>query len=113
MTADLYDILTFLATETVSSALELPFRESVKLFLSRHARVTFPPSPFPGLLTWQILFRVGDLVESSDLSPVVVALDIVEEDVTKSSRSVYCNQCRVVGESTRPESRLPVTSCLT
>jgi hypothetical protein len=32
----------------------------------------------------------------------VVSLDVVEEDVARS-RSVYCDQCRVVGELTQLE----------
>ncbi|XP_009366883.2 LOW QUALITY PROTEIN: PHD finger protein At1g33420 [Pyrus x bretschneideri] len=33
---------------------------------------------------------------------VVLPLDVVEEDVTRSRRSVYCDQCRVVGWSGHP-----------
>ena len=48
------------------------------------------------------------MLDGPDISSVVLALDIVEEDVTRSSRSVYCNQCRVVGESAHhpPESAM-------
>ncbi|KAJ6379646.1 hypothetical protein OIU76_016318 [Salix suchowensis] len=102
VTANLYDILSFpSADDSVSPA--VPFRDNIKTFLSCHARVTFLPSLFPSLLTWQILFRIGDLVlDGPGISPVVLALDIVEEDVTKSPRSVYCNQCRVAGWSGHP-----------
>lgn len=99
VTADLYDFLSFPAAGDSSSA--VPFRNCVQRFLSDHARITFPPSLFPSLMTWQILFRVGDLVDGADLSPAMVTLDIVEEDVTRSRGSVYCDQCRVVGESNR------------
>ncbi|KAF2308777.1 hypothetical protein GH714_017728 [Hevea brasiliensis] len=105
VTANLYDFFTFPDGPSLDEDLAKPFREAIKLFLSRHARVTFPPPLFPCLLTWQIMFRVGDLVEGPDLSPVVVVLDIVEEDVTGSSRSPYCNQCRVVGWSGHPVCR--------
>lgn len=53
------------------------------------------PAAFPHLLTWQIAFRIG---ESDGEEEPIVALDVVEEDVTRS-RSLYCDQCRVVGES--------------
>ncbi|CAN1841886.1 PHD finger protein At1g33420 [Linum perenne] len=102
ITADLHDFLTFPAAGGEEAG---PFRETVKAFLSNHARLTFPPSLFPSLLTWQIAFRIGDLVDGPDLSPLVVSLDIVEEDVTRSPRSVYCNQCRVVGWSSHPVCR--------
>uniref|UniRef100_A0A5B7BDD2 PHD-type domain-containing protein n=1 Tax=Davidia involucrata TaxID=16924 RepID=A0A5B7BDD2_DAVIN len=100
ITADLNDFLSFpAAADTVFG---VGFRSSVQCFLSRHARPTFPPSLFPCLMTWQILFRIGDLVAEDDGGgPAVVALDIVEEDVTRS-RSVYCDQCRVVGWSGHP-----------
>ncbi|XP_020214399.1 PHD finger protein At1g33420 [Cajanus cajan] len=103
VTADLYDFLTFPAAADASSC--EPFRNCVQRFLSDNARITFPPSLFPSLMTWQILFRVGDLVEGPDLSPAMVTLDIVEEDVTRSRTSVYCDQCRVVGWSGHPVCR--------
>ena len=61
----------------------------------------FPPpsSLFPHLLTSQILFRVGDATDGPDSLPALVCLDIVEEDVA-ISRSIYCDQCRVVGQLT-------------
>ncbi|XP_061375222.1 PHD finger protein At1g33420-like [Gastrolobium bilobum] len=97
--ADPYDFLTFPA------AAGEPFRTSVQCFLSNHARLTLPPSLFPSLVTWQILFRVGSVVGGPDLSPAVVALDIVEEDVIQSRNSVYCDQCRVIGWSGNPVCR--------
>jgi hypothetical protein len=99
VTADLYDFLTFPPVSDNSAA--VPFRTDVHRFVSEHARVTFPPSLFSSLMTWQILFRIGDFGDGSDLSTAMVALDIVEEDVTQSRSSVYCDQCRVVGESNR------------
>ncbi|KAJ7949628.1 PHD finger protein [Quillaja saponaria] len=106
VTADLYDLLTFPAAgDSCCAETGDPFRKSVQHFLSSHAQITFPPSLFPCLMTWQILFRVGDVVDGPDLSPVMVALDIVEEDVTRSRRSVYCDQCRVVGWSGHPVCR--------
>jgi hypothetical protein len=72
----------------------------VRTFLATHARVTFPPSTlFSSLMTWQIMLRPGDSTDGSDLSSKLVSLDVVEEDVTRSSRSVYCEHCCVVGES--------------
>ncbi|XP_061359413.1 PHD finger protein At1g33420-like [Gastrolobium bilobum] len=103
VTADLYDFLTFPAAGDDSSS--VAFRNSVQRFLYDHARITFPPSLFPSLMTWRILFRVGELVDGPDLSPATVTLDIVEEDVTRSRSSVYCDQCRVVGWSGHPVCR--------
>ncbi|KAE9444750.1 hypothetical protein RHGRI_022235 [Rhododendron griersonianum] len=98
VTADLNDFLTFPSAAVVDDVGSIPFRTSVRAFLSKHAALPPPSSLFPHLLTWQILFRVGDLTaEGPDASPAVVCLDVVEEDVARS-RSVYCDQCRVVGE---------------
>ncbi|XAR51055.1 hypothetical protein NMG60_11005565 [Bertholletia excelsa] len=99
VTADLSDFLSFPSSGDGAGG---PFRTSVREFLSKHA--TLPPlsSLFPHLLTWQVLFRVGDLTDDGpDASPAVVCLDIVEEDVSRS-RSIYCDQCRVVGWSGNP-----------
>ncbi|OWM65707.1 hypothetical protein CDL15_Pgr015131 [Punica granatum] len=98
VTADLYDFLNFTVEANEPSG--DPFRLRISSFLSRHARLTFAPSLFSSIVAWQILFRIGDL----DSSTAVVALDIVEEDVTRS-RSVYCDQCRVVGWSSHPVCR--------
>ncbi|GLT74641.1 hypothetical protein SLA2020_464280 [Shorea laevis] len=105
VTADLPDFIAF-PPPAVGSV--KPFRVAVRSFLSNNARLTvaFPPPVLPCLMTWQILFRVGDLMsDGPDLAPVVVALDVVEEDVTRSTRSVYCDQCRVVGWSGHPVCR--------
>ncbi|KAK1587373.1 hypothetical protein Q3G72_012214 [Acer saccharum] len=101
VTADLYDFLTFPAVEG-SGAME-PFRVNVRTFLSQHAMPPPPTSLFPHLLTWQILFRVGDVMMDGpdSMAPMTVWLDVVEEDVARS-RSVYCDQCRVVGWSGNP-----------
>ncbi|XP_019083215.1 PREDICTED: PHD finger protein At1g33420-like [Camelina sativa] len=57
-------------------------------------------------MTWQIMLRPGDSPDgASDLSSRVISLDVVEEDVTRSSRSVYCDHCRVVGWSSHPLCR--------
>lgn len=98
VTADLYDFLSFpaVAGERIAAG---PFRTNVRTFLTRHALLPPPSSLFPHLVTWQVLFRAGDLTESPEsMSPAVVCLDIVEEEVARS-RSVYCDQCRVVGWS--------------
>ncbi|KAJ9547384.1 hypothetical protein OSB04_019927 [Centaurea solstitialis] len=94
VTADLTDFLTF-PEHSSSSAAAGPFRTTVREFLLRHALLPPPSSLLPHLLTWQILFRVGGDSASS------VCLDVVEEDVVRS-RSVYCDQCRVVGWSGNP-----------
>uniref|UniRef100_A0A5B6YQJ3 Uncharacterized protein n=1 Tax=Davidia involucrata TaxID=16924 RepID=A0A5B6YQJ3_DAVIN len=94
VTADLNDFLTFPSGDASAVG---SFRTSVRAFLSKHAILPPPSSLFPHLLTWQILFRVGDLTDGPDSSSSVVCLDVVEEDVARS-RSVYCDQCRVVGE---------------
>lgn len=107
VTADLYDFLSFPSSSMSAASPDDsdhdhlftgPFRTNVRTFLSKHALLPPPSSLFPHLLTWQILFRIGDLVDGPDSQPAVVYLDIVEEDVPRS-RSVYCDQCRVVGES--------------
>ncbi|KAL8047400.1 hypothetical protein ABFS82_08G243800 [Erythranthe guttata] len=101
VTADLSDFLTFpTAGDLASPAASKPFRTTVRAFLTKHALLPPPSSLFPHLLTWQILFRVGDLA-GDDGGPAVVCLDVVEEDVARS-RSVYCDQCRVVGWSSNP-----------
>lgn len=100
VTADLCDFLTFPSAADEFSG---PFRSNVRSFLSKHARLPsfFAPVIFPYLLTWQIAFRIGE-VDGQDSSQVAtIALDVVEEDVTRS-RSVYCDQCRVVGWSGHP-----------
>lgn len=107
VTADLHDFLTFPSSPSSSSSsvdgkdgLSCgPFRTRVREFLTRNALLPPPSSLFPHLLTWQMMFRVGDLTDGPDSLPEAVCLDVVEEDVTRS-RSVYCDQCRVVGEST-------------
>ncbi|KAB5561143.1 hypothetical protein DKX38_006100 [Salix brachista] len=98
VTADLYNFLTFPASSSSSPPPPGgPFRANVRSFLTEHALLSPPSSLFPHLLTWQISFRVGDLVEcgGGEAGPEVVSLDVVEEDVARS-RSVYCDQCRVV-----------------
>ncbi|XP_060182692.1 PHD finger protein At1g33420 [Lycium barbarum] len=99
VTADLNDFLTF---PNADNAVSGPFRTTVKAFLSKHALLPPPSSLFPHLLTWQIVLRVGDLTNGDgDSSPSVVCLDVIEEDVARC-RSVYCDQCRVVGWSSNP-----------
>ncbi|KAJ0769979.1 hypothetical protein HanLR1_Chr03g0118481 [Helianthus annuus] len=95
VTADLNDFLTFPSAEHAAGK---PFRTTVREFLLRHALLPPPSSVLPHLLTWQVLFRVGE--QNGDDS---VCLDVVEEDVIRS-RSVYCDQCRVVGELTQSDS---------
>lgn len=99
-----YDFLTFPAAGDFSSG-GTPFRSAVQRFLSTHARPMFPNTLFPRLMTWTIQFRVGNgnsPVVAGEGEDDVVTLYVVEEDVARSSRSVYCDQCRVVGESTTP-----------
>ncbi|KAG8054541.1 hypothetical protein GUJ93_ZPchr0001g29348 [Zizania palustris] len=82
------------------------FREAVRGFLARYARLLPLPSIFspaaaaapPHLLTWRVSLRVG---EEWDEEGGGVELNVVEEDVLRS-RSVYCDQCRVVGWSGHP-----------
>ncbi|KAL6552258.1 hypothetical protein OROGR_008412 [Orobanche gracilis] len=104
VTAELRDFLTFPTPSDLPSAAAAarPFRTAVRAFLTKHALLPPPSSLFPHLLTWQILFRVGDLT-GDDGGPATACLDIVEEDVARS-RSVYCDQCRVVGWSSNPVS---------
>ncbi|KAG5223884.1 PHD finger protein [Salix suchowensis] len=109
VTADLYNFLSFPSSPSSSSSSYSPppprgpFRSNIRSFLTEHALLPPPSSLFPHLLTWQISFQVGDLVECSgaDAGGGVVCLDVVEEDVARS-RSVYCDQCRVVGWSGHP-----------
>lgn len=108
VTADLHDFLTFPSSSSSSSSSvdckdglsDGPFRTRVREFLARNALLPPPSSLFPHLMTWQMLFRVGDQTDGPDSLPSVVCLDVVEEDVTRS-RSLYCDQCRVVGESSQ------------
>ncbi|KAG2665236.1 hypothetical protein I3843_16G116900 [Carya illinoinensis] len=109
VTADLHDFLTFpSSSSSSSSSVDCkdglsggPFRTRVREFLARNALHPPPSSLFPHLMTWQMLFRVGDQTDGPDSLPSVVCLDVVEEDVTRS-RSLYCDQCRVVGWSGHP-----------
>ncbi|KAL6228153.1 PREDICTED: PHD finger protein At1g33420-like [Fragaria vesca subsp. vesca] len=106
ITADLNDFFTFPSSSAGATG---PFRTVVREFLSNHALVPPPSSLFPHLMTWQILFRVGDAADQLPATAAsadgpdspVVCLDIVEEDVARS-RNVYCDQCRVVGWSGHP-----------
>ncbi|KAL6840161.1 hypothetical protein ACP4OV_029971 [Aristida adscensionis] len=82
------------------------FREAVRGFLARHARLLPLPSIFspaaaaapPHLLIWRVSLSVG---EDGEDGGGRVELNVVEEDVLRS-RSVYCDQCRVVGWSGHP-----------
>ncbi|XP_058770693.1 PHD finger protein At1g33420-like [Vicia villosa] len=103
VTADHHDFFTFpspslAASESFSIG---PFRSNIRSFLTKYALLPPPSALFPHLLTWQILFRVGEITEGSESGPAVVCLDVVEEDVARS-RSVYCDQCRVFGWSGNP-----------
>jgi hypothetical protein len=110
VTADLYNFLSFPSSPSSSSSSSSPppprgpFRSNIRSFLTEHALLPPPSSLFPHLLTWQISFQVGDLVGcgGAEAGGGVVSLDVVEEDVARS-RSVYCDQCRVVGELTQLE----------
>ncbi|CAH2035201.1 unnamed protein product [Thlaspi arvense] len=83
-----------------------PFRDGVRSFFSTHARVTFPASTlFSSLMMWKTLLRHGDSTDGPDLSSRLLSLEIVEEDVTRSSRSIYCDHCQVVGWSSNPVCR--------
>ncbi|XP_031400718.1 PHD finger protein At1g33420-like [Punica granatum] len=96
VTADLHNFFTFPEAAAPPTSYPLfPFRANVREFLSKHALLPPPSSLFPHLIAWQVLFRAGDLPDS------VVCLDVIEEDVARS-RSVYCDQCRVVGWSDHP-----------
>lgn len=100
VTADCHDFFSFpsAASDAIPGA---PFRTAAPSFLSKHARMTCSmTSLFPALTTWQILFRVGDSVAGEEGGAAVVTLYVVEEDVVTSGRSIYCDQCRVVGELT-------------
>ncbi|XXG40495.1 hypothetical protein AAC387_Pa01g1198 [Persea americana] len=99
VTVYLHDFLTFpSAGDGISVKLDGLFRSNVRSFLSKHARMPsmFVPALFPH--TWQIAFRIGES-NGVTIEPVVV-LDVVEEDVI-TSRFVYCDYYRVVGESSR------------
>ncbi|XP_052142719.1 PHD finger protein At1g33420 [Oryza glaberrima] len=84
------------------------FREAVRGFLARYARLLPLPSIFspaaaaapPHLLTWRVSLRVGEEGDEEG-GGGAVELNVVEEDVLRS-RSVYCDQCRVVGWSGHP-----------
>ncbi|KAL9269842.1 PHD finger protein-like protein [Drosera capensis] len=98
VTADLPDIHTFPSSSTSSSSIRAaPFRVRVIEFLRKHAASPPPSSLSPKLMCLQVLLRIGEAEDQ-----VVVGLDVVEEEVARSSRSVYCDQCRVVGWSGHP-----------
>ncbi|XP_021734725.1 PHD finger protein At1g33420-like [Chenopodium quinoa] len=102
VTAEFPDFLSFPAPGSGQRIAGAPFRSNIKAFLARHALLPPPSSLLPHLVTWQVLFRAGDSPESPvNSSPPVVCVDVVEEDVARS-RSVYCDQCRVVGWSGHP-----------
>ncbi|XP_026446219.1 PHD finger protein At1g33420-like [Papaver somniferum] len=102
VTADLKDFLTFpSASDEFSGDFDGPFRSNILSFLKNYAQISPPVCLFPHLLVWQITFRIGNLKEDPDSIPAVVTLDVVEEDVPKS-RSVYCDNCKVVGWSGHP-----------
>ncbi|KAK9095779.1 hypothetical protein Sjap_021276 [Stephania japonica] len=104
VSADLYDFMKFpdVETEVPDRRLRGCFRGNIRSFLTKHGRYTAPCSLFPHLMIWQVLLRIGDFVDDRDgSSPAVVTLDVIEEDVTKS-RSIYCDQCRVIGWSNHP-----------
>ncbi|KAI7744583.1 hypothetical protein M8C21_001711 [Ambrosia artemisiifolia] len=89
----LNDFLTFPSDKLTPVG---PFRSTIRTFLLRHALLPPLSSVLPNLLTWQMLFRVG-----GDGGEASVCVDVVEEDVV-GSRSVFCDQCRVVGWSGNP-----------
>lgn len=97
--SDLDDFLTFPQPST--DKLSDPFRLKVRAFLSKHGYLPSPPSICSSLLVWQIYFRIGESNRDSEENKEIVTLDAVEEDV-QCSRSVYCDQCRVIGWSGHP-----------
>ena len=103
---DIYDFFTFPAAGgsisgdfTVGGDGE-PFWKMVPRFITTYASLTYPPSLFSSLMTWHVTLTIVGGAERPDLSPATVNLDVVEEDVTRSKSSVYCDQCRVIGELT-------------
>ncbi|KAJ6801144.1 putative PHD finger protein [Iris pallida] len=111
VTADLHDFLTF-PLPSAAGGSGGDFRSSVRSFLARHCRLPPPASSVlsplavtsVSLLTWRVTFRIGKGEEEGDgmgRRNGVVEMDVVEEDVRRS-RSVYCDQCRVVGWSGHP-----------
>ncbi|MCL7033993.1 hypothetical protein MKW94_002387 [Papaver nudicaule] len=101
VTADLKDFLTFpAAPDQFSGDLFGPFRSNIEKFLQKN-RQSQPASISPHLKFCQIMFRIGNLKEGPDSTPAVVTLDVLEEEV-QNSRSVYCDQCKVVGWSGHP-----------
>ncbi|KAK8946920.1 PHD finger protein [Platanthera zijinensis] len=120
VTADLYDFFSF-PSDAAARDLDGPFRSNVQIFLSRHARLLPPPSILPPpspppaghLLTWRIGYGLGEgdvgfgeevLSPAEAAAMATIELDVVEEDMTRS-KSVYCDQCRVVGWSGHPVCR--------
>lgn len=98
VTVDLYDFLTFPSTSSsFGFGGTTPFRANIRSFLTKHALMPPLSSLFPHMMIWQIVLRVDDVTDNFDPSSSVVCLDVVEEDVARS-RSIYCDQCRVVGK---------------
>ncbi|ONK56767.1 uncharacterized protein A4U43_C10F12690 [Asparagus officinalis] len=101
VTADLLDFLAFSSVIDAGGRIsEGAFRSSVRSFLSKHARLPPPPPALiftpSAMTTWRVSFRIG--------GEGIVEMDIVEEEVIRS-KSVYCDQCRVVGWSGHPVCR--------
>ncbi|XP_020106701.1 PHD finger protein At1g33420-like [Ananas comosus] len=111
VTADLCDFLAFPAGGGVEF-FRGPFRENVRAFLSRRARIAPPPRAASAtaaeserLVTWRIAFRVGKMDGGfAQDAAAAVELDVVEEDVARSSK-IYCEHCRVTGWSGHPVCR--------
>ncbi|KAJ6309569.1 hypothetical protein OIU77_015137 [Salix suchowensis] len=100
VTADLYNFLSFPSSPSSSSSSSSPppprgpFRSNIRSFLTEHALLPPPSLLFPHLLTWQISFQVGDLVECSGAE----AGGRIEEGSSgvKHGASLECKTCNHV-----------------
>ncbi|KAG6500430.1 hypothetical protein ZIOFF_040275 [Zingiber officinale] len=101
-----FDLLTF-PDDDGAVGLDGPFRENVRLFLSLHDRPLAPPpilassstpsADGPHLLTWRVPFCVGSVDGKEGTPAPDVELYVLEEEVLRS-KSIYCDQRRVVGK---------------
>ncbi|KAG6528698.1 PHD finger protein At1g33420-like [Zingiber officinale] len=110
VTATPFDFLTF-PGDVGAVGLDGPFRENIRIFLSLHGRPlaalpilapsAAPSVDRPHLLTWRVPFRVSSADGREGTPAPDVELYVLEEDVLQS-KSIYCDQCRVVGWSDHP-----------
>ncbi|XP_074558511.1 PHD finger protein At1g33420-like [Curcuma longa] len=106
VTAAPFDLVTF-PDDDGAVGLDGPFRENIRLLLSLHGRPLAPPSD-PRVLVHRLRRSAasahleGGSDDGHEGTPAPdVELYVLEEDVLRS-KSIYCDQCRVVRWSDHP-----------